>query len=72
MLQVDIVRSDKTSLQIASHQGFSEVVDLLVQLGANVSLQVSIKIFEYVQLFIYVTTYGLQEVLCFSGVIPRK
>lgn len=37
--KVDIVRSDKTSLQIASHQGFSEVVDLLVQLGANVSLQ---------------------------------
>jgi len=37
--KVDIVRSDKTALQIASHQGFTEVVEFLVQLGANVNLQ---------------------------------
>ena len=34
------MRSDKTALQIASHQGFTAVVELLVQLGANVNLQV--------------------------------
>lgn len=37
--KVDIVRSDKTALQIASHQGFTAVVELLVQMGANVNLQ---------------------------------
>ena len=36
------MRSDKTALQIASHQGFSGVVEFLVQLGANVNLQVSV------------------------------
>ncbi|XP_068753853.1 E3 ubiquitin-protein ligase MIB2-like [Montipora capricornis] len=37
--KVDVVRSDKTALQIASHQGFTSVVELLVQMGANVNLQ---------------------------------
>lgn len=37
--KVDIVRSDKTALQIASHQGFVNVVEILVNLGANVNLQ---------------------------------
>lgn len=40
-LQVNVVRSDKTALQIASHQGLTGVVELLVQLGADVNLQVS-------------------------------
>lgn len=37
--KVNIVRSDKTALQIASHQGFTGVVEFLLQLGANVNLQ---------------------------------
>ena len=40
--KVNIVRSDKTALQIASHQGFTAVVEFLLQLGANVNLQVSL------------------------------
>ena len=39
---MDIVRSDKTALQIASHQGLTQIVELLLNLGANVNLQVSI------------------------------
>ncbi|CAH3026592.1 unnamed protein product [Porites evermanni] len=37
--KVDIVRSDKTALQIASHQGLTQIVELLLILGANVNLQ---------------------------------
>lgn len=37
--KVDVVRSDKTALQIASHQGLTAVVELLIQLGADVNLQ---------------------------------
>lgn len=37
--KVDIVRSDKTALQIASHQGLTQIVELLLNLGANVNLQ---------------------------------
>ena len=40
--KVNIVRSDKTALQIASHQGFTAVVEFLLQLGALVNLQVSL------------------------------
>lgn len=40
--KVNIVRSDKTALQIASHQGFTGVVEFLVQFGADVNLQVSL------------------------------
>ena len=40
--KVNIVRSDKTALQIASHQGFTRVVEFLLQLGAKVNLQVSV------------------------------
>lgn len=40
--KVNIVRSDKTALQIASHQGFTGVVEFLLQMGAIVDLQVSL------------------------------
>ena len=36
------MRSDKTALQIGSHQGLTQIVELLLNLGANVNLQVSI------------------------------
>lgn len=35
------MRSDKTALQIASHQGLTAVVELLNQFGADINLQVS-------------------------------
>lgn len=37
--KVDVVRSDKTALQIASHQGLTAVVELLNQFGADINLQ---------------------------------
>lgn len=40
--KVNIVRSDKTALQIASHQGFTGVVEFLLQMGAIVDVQVSL------------------------------
>jgi len=40
--KVNIVRSDKTALQIASHQGFTGVVEFLLQMGAIVDIQVSL------------------------------
>ena len=45
------MRSDKTALQIASHQGFTAVVELLVQLGANVNLQVGTLAIVTIDLF---------------------
>lgn len=39
MLQVDMKSSGKTALQVASHQGHKEIVQILLTAGANLELQ---------------------------------
>lgn len=37
--QVDVKSSGKTALQVASHQGYLEIVQLLLKAGADLQLQ---------------------------------
>ena len=37
--QVDVKSTGKTALQVASHQGYLDIVQLLLKAGANIQLQ---------------------------------
>jgi len=39
LIQVDVTSSGKTALQVASHQGYLDIVQLLLMAGANLQLQ---------------------------------
>jgi len=39
LLQVDVKSSGKTALQVSSHQGYVDIVQLLLKAGANLQLQ---------------------------------
>ena len=38
-VQVDVKSTGKTALQVASHQGYLDIVQLLLKAGANIQLQ---------------------------------
>jgi len=71
--KVDVKRSGKTALQVASHQGYIDIVQLLFKAGASLQLQdeegdtaLHYSAFGYLQLFAkqYFTLSALMLLLC--------